>query len=82
MTETIPAAFACVVFCEHSPQDVIPMAASIGGDSLAIAAIAGSIMGAMYGVAIWPEQEISAIEEINPRGYLALAEALLKIRDV
>ena len=81
MTETSPAAFACVVFCERSPLEVIPMAASIGGDSLAIAAIAGSIMGAIHGVAIWPEREMSAIEEINPRGYLPLVDALLKIRE-
>ena len=57
------------------------VAVSIGGDSLAIAAIAGSIMGAIHGVAIWPEREINKIEEINPRGYLPLVDALLKIRE-
>jgi ADP-ribosylglycohydrolase len=77
--ESVPAAFAVLSAVPDDPWRACLLAASLGGDSDTIAAIAGAIGGAVHGLAAFPPH---AIEVIDAQGFgLAdLADSLLALR--
>ena len=68
--ESVPAAFAVLSAVPGDPWQACLLAASLGGDSDTIAAIAGAIGGAVHGLAAFPPH---AVEVIDAQGF-ALAE--------
>lgn len=68
--ESVPAAFAVLSAVPGDPWRACLLAASLGGDSDTIAAIAGAIGGAVHGLAAFPPY---AVEVIDAQGF-ALAE--------
>jgi ADP-ribosylglycohydrolase len=77
--ESVPAAFAVLNAVPDDPWQACLLAASLGGDSDTVAAIAGAIGGAVHGLAAFPPR---AIEVIDAQGLeLAdLADSLLALR--
>lgn len=61
VNETVPAAFYC--YLKFDPEDALIMAASAGGDTDSIAAIAGALAGAAYGTKWLPERWLSCLED-------------------
>ena len=54
--ESVPAAFAVLALHPNDPWQVCSTAASLGGDSDMIAAMAGAIAGACHGVDVGPRR--------------------------
>jgi ADP-ribosylglycohydrolase len=74
--ETVAAAHAIAIRFAHAPFDAIAAAAASGGDTDTVASIVGAIVGARYGMAIFPT---SLIDGLSARtavdAVLALAAA-------
>ena len=68
--ESVPAAFAVLAAVPDDPWRACLLAASLGGDSDTIAAMAGAIGGAIHGLSAFPGQ---AVRVIDAHGF-ALAE--------
>lgn len=82
-TEAVPAAFAIVSRFADDPWAGICHAASLGGDSDTIAAMAGAVLGACHGRAALPTTRVAELERANPELDLTLlAGRLLRLRDV
>jgi ADP-ribosylglycohydrolase len=77
--ESVPAAFAVLSAVPGDPWRACLLAASLGGDTDTIAAMAGAIAGACHGQSAFPPHAISAIDA---HGFAlpALADALLALR--
>jgi ADP-ribosylglycohydrolase len=77
--ESIPAAFAVLSVVPDDPWQACLLAASLGGDTDTIAAIAGAIGGACHGESAFPPPAIAAIDA---HGFAlpALAGSLLALR--
>jgi ADP-ribosylglycohydrolase len=77
--ESVPAAFAVLSAIPHDPWRACLLAASLGGDTDTIAAMAGAIAGACHGQSAFPPH---AIATIDAHGFAlpALADALLTLR--
>jgi len=77
--ESVPAAFAVLSAVPGDPWQACLLAASLGGDSDTIAAIAGAIGGAVHGLAALPPH---AVEIIDAQGFALaeLADSLLALR--
>ena len=77
--ESIPAAFAVLSVVPGDPWQACLLAASLGGDTDTIAAIAGAIAGACHGESAFPPP---AIATIDAHGFAlpALAGSLLALR--
>ena len=77
--ESVPAAFAVLSAVPEDPWRACLLAASLGGDTDTIAAMAGAVAGACHGLAAFPP---SAVDIINAQGLgLAdLADSLLERR--
>jgi ADP-ribosylglycohydrolase len=77
--ESVPAAFAVLSVVPDDPWQACLLAASLGGDSDTIAAMAGAIAGACHGLAAFPP---SAIETVDRNGLdlSGLADSLLQLR--
>ena len=79
--ESIPAAFAVLALVPHDPWLAVRAAASLGGDCDTIAAIAGAIAGACFGVDAFPRDAVDLLTQANPHLELAaLADDLLTLR--
>lgn len=80
--ESVPAALALASLMAHDdPWPVVCAAASLGGDSDTIAAMAGAICGAVAGVGAFPETVHEELAAANPGLDLAaLADALVAVR--
>jgi ADP-ribosylglycohydrolase len=78
--ESVPAAFAVLSVLPDDPWRGCLLAASLGGDTDTIAAMAGAIAGACHGQSAFPPQ---AIAVIDAHGFAvpALAGALLALRE-
>lgn len=63
VSETVPAAFYCYMKLE--PEEALIAAASMGGDTDSIAAIAGSLFGAARGSGWIPERWLIHLEQRN-----------------
>ncbi|HEX4398288.1 MAG TPA: ADP-ribosylglycohydrolase family protein [Trebonia sp.] len=77
--ESVPAAFAVLSAIPDDPWRACLLAASLGGDTDTIAAMAGAIAGACHGQSAFPSH---AIAIIDAHGFAlpALADALLALR--
>jgi ADP-ribosylglycohydrolase len=77
--ESVPAAFAVLSVVPDDPWRACLLAASLGGDTDTIAAIAGAIAGACHGRSAFPAH---AVATIDAHGFAlpALAGSLLALR--
>jgi ADP-ribosylglycohydrolase len=77
--ESVPAAFAVLSVVPDDPWQACLLAASLGGDTDTIAAMAGAIAGACHGQSAFPPD---AIATIDAHGFAlpALADSLLALR--
>jgi ADP-ribosylglycohydrolase len=77
--ESVPAAFAVLSAVPDDPWQACLLAASLGGDTDTIAAMAGAIAGACHGQSAFPRHAIAAIDA---HGFALedLADALLALR--
>ena len=78
--ESVPAAFAVLALHPDDPWQACLTAASLGGDSDTIAAMAGAIAGACHGMDGWPSDAIRTVNEINQLDLETVAEKLLALR--
>ena len=63
--ESVPAAFAVLALHPEDPWQACLTAASLGGDSDTIAAMAGAIAGACHGMDAWPLEAVQTVRETN-----------------
>ena len=77
--QAIPMAFALLAR-DPSPRALLD-AASIGGDTDTIGAIAGAILGGALGEQVLPADSLSMIEEVSHLGLPSVALELLELRD-
>lgn len=79
--ESVPAALALASLMTDDPWPVVRAAASLGGDSDTIAAMAGAVCGSVVGVQGFPEMVRAQVTAANPALDLAgLADALAAVR--
>jgi ADP-ribosylglycohydrolase len=79
--ESVPAAFAVLRAAgDAGAWHACLMAASLGGDSDTIAAIAGAIGGACQGVGAFPTNAVSLVKTVNELALEPTAEQLLQLR--
>ncbi|MDV8023940.1 ADP-ribosylglycohydrolase family protein [Rhodococcus sp. IEGM 1330] len=78
--ESVVAAFALAVAYDD-PWDVVLTAATIGGDTDTIAAIAGAVRGAVGGLAAWPGEAIRTVIDVNSLDLEPLVDRLLALRN-
>jgi ADP-ribosylglycohydrolase len=78
--ESVPAAFAVLALHPDDPWRACLTAASLGGDSDTIAAMAGAIAGACHGMDGWPPDAVRTVQEVNQLDLDTLAEKLLALR--
>jgi ADP-ribosylglycohydrolase len=76
---SVPAAFAVLAAVPDDPWRACLLAASLGGDSDTIAAMAGAITGACHGLSAFPERAIATVDA-HGLDLLALADALYELR--
>jgi ADP-ribosylglycohydrolase len=77
--ESVPAAFAVLSAVPGDPWRACLLAASLGGDTDTIAAMAGAIGGACHGLAAFPPHAIETVDR-NGLDLAALADSLLELR--
>ena len=77
--ESVPAAFAVLSAFPEDPWEACLLAASLGGDTDTIAAMAGAVGGACHGLSAFPPH---AVEVIDAQGLALadLADSLLALR--
>jgi ADP-ribosylglycohydrolase len=78
--ESVPAAFAVAAASLGDPWLACRMAASLGGDSDTVAAMAGAICGACHGLEAFPASARSTVARVNNLGLEGLAASLLAVR--
>ena len=78
--ESVPAAFAVLALYPDDPWRACLAAASLGGDSDTIAAMAGAIGGAVAGTAGFPPEAIDTVRRVNGLDFAPVAERLLALR--
>jgi ADP-ribosylglycohydrolase len=78
--ESVVAAFLLVERYADDPFAALTTAASLGGDTDTIAAIAGAILGASRGVASFPAAELAMVSDVNQLDLAAIAVRLLALR--
>jgi ADP-ribosylglycohydrolase len=77
--ESVPAAFAVLAAAGDDPWQACLLAASLGGDSDTIAAMAGAVAGACHGMSAFPAHAIAAIDA-NGLNLADLADSLCDLR--
>jgi ADP-ribosylglycohydrolase len=77
--ESVPAAFAVLSAVPDDPWEACLLAASLGGDTDTIAAMAGAVAGACHGVSAFPADAIRVIDA-HGLGLAELAGELLERR--
>ncbi|NIH79226.1 ADP-ribosylglycohydrolase family protein [Amycolatopsis viridis] len=77
--ESVPAAFAVLAHADD-PWHACCTAASLGGDTDTIAAMAGAIAGACTGAGAFPEDAVRTVTEVNDLPLPELADGLLELR--
>jgi ADP-ribosylglycohydrolase len=78
--ESVPAVFAILAAAPDDPWLACRMAASAGGDTDSIAAMAGAVAGACHGVAAIPAQARATVSEVNGLRLDEVAAGLLAVR--
>src|SRR5579863_4680080 len=77
--ESVPAAFAVLSAVPEDPWEACLLAASLGGDTDTIAAMAGAIGGAAHGLSAFPPHAVAVIDA-QGLGLAELADSLLRLR--
>jgi ADP-ribosylglycohydrolase len=77
--ESVVAAFG-ILAVAPSAWDGVCLAASVGGDTDTIAAIVGSVAGAVDGMSAWPPGTVRRVEDINGLDLALIAASLLRLR--
>jgi ADP-ribosylglycohydrolase len=77
--ESVPAAFAVLNAVPEDPWEACLLAASLGGDTDTIAAMAGAIGGAVHGLSAFPSHAVEVIDA-QGLGLADLADSLLALR--
>jgi ADP-ribosylglycohydrolase len=77
--ESVPAAFAVLSAVPEDPWRACLLAASLGGDTDTIAAMAGAIGGAVHGLSAFPRHAVEVIDA-QGLGLADLADSLLELR--
>jgi ADP-ribosylglycohydrolase len=78
--ESVPAAFGILATFPDDPWLAVCAAASLGGDSDTIAAMAGAIGGSVHGVAAFPLAARNTVATVNGLDLETVAAALLELR--
>jgi ADP-ribosylglycohydrolase len=78
--ESVVAAFALVEALGSAPADVLTTAAGLGGDTDTIAAIAGAILGAHYGLTGLPGDLVAHVRRVNDLHLEPIVDGLLELR--
>jgi len=76
--QSVPA--ACAVCVQHSDRFSAFQAVALGGESGIISAIAGSIIGTLYGVTTFSALNLAAIEMVSHPDLAPLADRLTDLR--
>ena len=76
--ESVPAAFALLALFPDDPWAAVCAAATLGGDSDTIGAIAGAIGGAVHGA--WPTDAVETVFAANDLDLLPVVYGLLELR--
>ena len=77
--ESVVAALALVAL-DLDPWQTVCTAASIGGDTDTIAAMAGAVLGAVHGAAAWSDDAVHRVETVNDLHLDELTGQLLALR--
>lgn len=78
--ESVVSALLLVDRYRDAPFEGLCVAASLGGDTDTIAAVAGAVLGACHGASAFPAQESATVETLNHLELERLAERLLALR--
>jgi ADP-ribosylglycohydrolase len=78
--ESVPAVFAILAAAPDDPWLACRMAASAGGDTDSIAAMAGAVAGACHGVTAIPAPARATVREVNGLRLDEVAAGLLGVR--
>jgi ADP-ribosylglycohydrolase len=78
--ESVPAAFGIVRLYPGDPWEACLAAASLGGDSDTVAAMAGAISGALYGVDAFPAAARRIVAQVNNLDFESTVDGLLALR--
>ena len=77
--ESVVAAFGILAVAPSAWAGVC-LAASAGGDTDTMAAIVGSVAGAIDGMSAWPPGTVRRVEDVNDLGLAPTTAALLRLR--
>jgi ADP-ribosylglycohydrolase len=77
--ESVVAALALVAL-DLDPWETLCTAASIGGDTDTIAAMAGAVLGAVHGPDAWPVDAVTTVTTVNHLELGPLVDGLLVLR--
>lgn len=78
--ESVPAAFGVLASFPDDPWRAVCAAASLGGDSDTIAAMAGAVGGAVQGTAGFPAEAMTTVSSVNGLDLESTAADLLRLR--
>ena len=76
VTETVPTCLAITKMSNGDVVEAIQIAANLGGDCDTIAAITGSICGAISGIQRIPQSWVEILEKVNPYDFEDYTERL------
>ncbi|PCN48127.1 ADP-ribosylglycohydrolase [Curtobacterium sp. 'Ferrero'] len=77
--ESVVAALALVAL-DLDPWETLCTAASLGGDTDTIAAMAGAVLGAVHGPTAWPADAVVTVTTVNTLDLDPLVDGLLALR--
>ncbi|ROS58030.1 ADP-ribosylglycohydrolase [Frigoribacterium sp. PhB160] len=77
--ESVVAALALVAL-DAEPWEILGTAASLGGDTDTIAAMAGAVLGAVHGSSAWPDEAVRTVTAVNGLALEPLVDSLLDLR--
>jgi len=77
--ESVVAALA-LVSLDLDPWETLCTAASIGGDTDTIAAMAGAVLGAVHGAGAWSPETVDQVESVNDIRFADVVTPLLQLR--
>ena len=65
ISETVPTCLGIIKLADGNPIETVKIASNLGGDCDTIAAIAGSMAGAVKGAKAFPQEWINKLSEVN-----------------
>jgi ADP-ribosylglycohydrolase len=77
--ESVVAALA-LVSLDLDPWETLCTAASLGGDTDTIAAMAGAVLGAVHGPSAWPDGAADQVERVNDLRFADVVAPLMALR--